>query len=111
MYVLRKDLNKPGTSPYVLDPERGHMPRSSIDVMVELLSSSSSSADNGDDGGAVVVEQRILTLDNYLGVSPPRFTRVNLVKCILLAQQYDGRVDFDQHIVAQQGRSVTELSF
>ena len=39
MYVLRKDLNKPGPAPYVLDKEQGDMPRSSIYVMVKLKSS------------------------------------------------------------------------
>lgn len=80
IYVLQKDLSKPGNSPYVLDKESGDVPRSSIDVMVEL------STTNND--GSNTTEQRILKLENYLSVPPPRTTRIRLVKR-MLAQQYN----------------------
>jgi broad specificity phosphatase PhoE len=64
VYVLRKDLQKPGMSPYVLEDRYGDMPRSSIDLMVELT--------NG--------ETSIYKLEDYLGIPPPRTTRLELVK-------------------------------
>jgi broad specificity phosphatase PhoE len=64
VYVLRKDLQKPGMSPYVLEDRYGDMPRSSIDLMVELK--------NG--------EKSIYKLEDYLGIPPPRTTRLELVK-------------------------------
>ena len=73
VYVLTKDLSKPGNSPYVLDATLGDVPRSSIDVLVEM---------KGWD------EPRLLKLENYLSVPPPRTTRVRLIKR-MLAQQYN----------------------
>lgn len=73
VYVLTKDLSKPGNSPYVLDATLGDVPRSSIDVLVEV---------QGYD------EPRLLKLENYLSVPPPRTTRVRLIKR-MLAQQYN----------------------
>jgi len=81
IYVLQKDLSKPEASPYVLDGESGDVPRSTIDVMVELTNHSS----NNNDGSS---EQRILKLENYLSVPPPRTTRIRLIKR-MLAQQYN----------------------
>jgi len=79
VYVLRRDLSKPGVSPYVLDTESGETPRSSINVMVELASTG---------------ETRTLKLENYLSIPPPRTTRLALVKS-MLAQQYHGTLDPD----------------
>jgi len=72
VYVLQKDESKPGVSPYVLDSEHGDTPRSTIDVMVEFGSTG---------------EHRILKLEDYLSVPPPRTTRIRLVKK-MLAEQY-----------------------
>ena len=79
IYVLRKDLSKPGPSPYILDNESGDMPRSSIEVMVTLKSTQ---------------QKLILKLENYLSIPPPRTTRIDLVKC-LLAEQYPSEVKAD----------------
>lgn len=71
MYVLQKDLTKPGFSPYVLDKENGDMPRSSIDVMVKLKHSG---------------ETRLLKLEEYLSIPPPRTTQISLIKHMLEKQ-------------------------
>ena len=71
MYVLRKDLPKPGPSPYVLDDVHGDMPRSSIDVLVEMK-----------DG-----LDYTLRLEQYLSIPPPRTTRTDIVGR-MLAEQY-----------------------
>jgi len=80
IYVLRKDLSKPGLSPYVLDGENGDVPRSTIDIMVELKKGDNDETDSS--------EHRILKLENYLSVPPPRTTRIKLIKR-MLAQQYN----------------------
>ena len=72
LYVLKKDLTRPGTSPYVLDQDSGDTPRSSIETLVELKSTG---------------EKRILKLENYLSIPPPRTTRIELVKS-MLEEQY-----------------------
>jgi broad specificity phosphatase PhoE len=79
MYLLQKDLTKPGDSPYVLDSENGDVPRSSIDVLIELKST-----------GA----KRKLKLENYLSIPPPRTTRIELVKH-MLAEQNPSEIDAD----------------
>ena len=76
LYVLKKDLEKPGFSPFVLDRERGDVPRSSIDVMVKLKSTG---------------EQQILKLENYLSIPPPRTTHGRLIKH-LLAEQHRSKI-------------------
>ena len=35
MYVLKKKLSEPGSSPYVIEATEGDMPRSSIELIVE----------------------------------------------------------------------------
>eukprot|EP00980_Cylindrotheca_fusiformis_P004451 scaffold949_cov90-Cylindrotheca_fusiformis.AAC.4 len=72
IYVLRKDLSKPGLSPYVLDEKNGDMPNSSIDLLVEFHSQPG---------------KHKLKLADYLRIPPPRTTRLELVK-ELLAEQY-----------------------
>ena len=76
MYVLRKDLSKPGPSPFLLDAESGDMPQSSIDVLVEQ--------ENG--------ETALLKLEDYLSIPPPRTTHLKLVKH-LLARQYPEKIE------------------
>ena len=73
MYVLRRDLTKPGPSPYVLDQTHGDMPRSSIDVLVQLKS-------KPDD------KPLALKLEDYLSIPPPRTTRIALIGHMLAAQ-------------------------
>jgi broad specificity phosphatase PhoE len=72
LYVLQKDLGKPGLSPYELDDESGDMPKSSIDVLVEFHSQPG---------------KHKLKLADYLRIPPPRTTRLDLVK-ERLADQY-----------------------
>ena len=73
VYVLKKDLSKPGMSPYVLDEESGNMPKSSIDLMVEFKSKPGMKHE--------------FKLADYLKIPPPRTTQLELVK-EKLVQQY-----------------------
>lgn len=79
LYVLNKDLSKPGISPYVLDEESGDMPESSIDVLVTLSQRSAST-------GEVVQVKRHFKLHDYLGVPPPRTTQTQVIKERLMEQ-------------------------
>ncbi|CAB9523552.1 mutase-like protein [Seminavis robusta] len=88
MYVLQKDLDKPGHSPYILDPTQGDMPCSSIDVQVTLKRSN----DNKNKP-----EQRTLKLNNYLSIPPPRMTRKSIIKH-LLAEQYPNIISSHKEI-------------
>lgn len=72
IYVLRKDLNIPGTSPYVLDATHGDVPESSIDVLTTFYTI-------GEDGTSVMM-QKIFKLRDYLNIPPPRMTRVDIAK-------------------------------
>jgi broad specificity phosphatase PhoE len=72
VYVLRKDLDKPGISPYVLDDVLGDMPKSSVSVTVGLRSG---------------IEKTYL-LHDYLSIPPPRTTRLEIMK-EKLAQQHE----------------------
>ncbi|CAJ1937906.1 unnamed protein product [Cylindrotheca closterium] len=78
MYVLRKDLSKPGPSPYVFDEVSGDAPQSSIDLKVEF------------DG----FHNKIYKLHDYLKIPPPRTRHLNEVKA-KLAEQYP-EVDKDR---------------
>lgn len=87
-YVLRKDLSKPGLSPYVLDPVHGDVPQSSIDIHVRLKLPQQTG------GGSITVE-RVFKLHDYLSIPPPRMTRIDIVKKKLVEQYPDeiGSVD------------------
>lgn len=91
MYVLQKDMSKPGSSPYVLDTQLGDMPKSSINVRItfkkqEILPHIDN--DDNDDDPIVSNTQRtmIVRLDHYLNIPPPRTTRTELIKHMLVAQ-------------------------
>lgn len=71
IYVLKKDLTKPGMSPYVLDDDMGETPQSSVDVIVAF--------GNG--------KREIFKLGDYLSIPPPRTTRFELMRD-MLAEQY-----------------------
>jgi len=71
MYVLKKDLSKPGFSPYVLDIKEGDVPRSSLMLVVHFK-----------DGGKKKFE-----LNNYLSLPPPRTCQSDLV-LEMLREQY-----------------------
>lgn len=71
IYVLRKDLSKPGPSPYVFDEQAGDAPKSSIDLKVEF-------------DGAV---NKVYKLHDYLKIPPPRTRHLNEVKT-KLEEQY-----------------------
>lgn len=70
MYVLRKDLDKPGLSPYVLDDELGDTPQSSVNIAVTFA--------NG--------ESQTLKLSDYLSIPPPRTTRFEFIRDLLVKQ-------------------------
>ena len=78
MYVLRKDLSKPGGSPYILDREAGDIPKSSIELWVEFVSG----------------DKKTFTLNNYLSIPPPRTLRLDVVKN-MLAEQYPEEIVTD----------------
>ena len=98
MYVLQKDLSKPGPSPYVLDNHTkklgGSMPRSSIDVLVTLKQTAKqmpsptqpTSSSEHDKEQCNSTKELILRLEDYLSIPPPRTTRIELVKHMLYAQ-------------------------
>jgi hypothetical protein len=108
MYVLKKDLTKPGPSPYVLDKERGDVPRSSINVEVQVKQRGQRSS--GDDTGGVggdggdgdtadeTIVTKSLTLENYLNVPPPRTTQFNCIQH-MLAEQYPDEIQNANDIV------------
>jgi broad specificity phosphatase PhoE len=71
IYVLHKDLNKPGRSPYVLDDFNGDAPQSSIDLKVDFKNGTS----------------KVYRLKDYLSIPPPRTTRLKRIQQ-RLAQQH-----------------------
>jgi broad specificity phosphatase PhoE len=77
--ILEKDLGKPGLSPYVLDEENGDMPKSSIDLIVELKSQPG--------------KKQNYRLNDYLRIPRPRTTRLEIVKKQLAAQYPEIYVD------------------
>jgi hypothetical protein len=78
LYVLKKDLQKPGMSPYVLDDELGETPQSSVDIDVCFK--------NG--------QTEVLKLTDYLSIPPPRTTRYEIIKK-KIGEQYP-TIDIDQ---------------
>jgi len=88
VYVLRKDLSKPGPSPYVLDASLGDMPRSSIELQVKVKS----------DNPAGVVTHTV-TLENYLDVPPPRTKRLNMIRK-MIAEQHSNIIPNEDDIVS-----------
>lgn len=91
LYVLKKDLNKPGMSPYVLDDVLGESPQSSVDI--------AASFENGN--------TEVYKLTDYLSIPPPRTTRFEIIK-EKLAEQYPS-INVDQiediTVLSQQGNS------
>ena len=89
MYVLERDDSKPGPSPYVLDATAGDMPRSSIELLVQLKHTTSSSTSSNTKPPPP--PPMALTLNNYLAVPPPRTTRTALIGH-MLATQYPDKI-------------------
>lgn len=89
MYVLKKDLSKPGPSPYVLDKEQGDVPQSSINLRVQLQNKQqeSSGGVGGAAGETTTTTTKSLILKDYLNVPPPRTTQLGCIK-YMLAEQY-----------------------
>eukprot|EP00977_Amphora_coffeiformis_P004198 scaffold875_cov185-Amphora_coffeaeformis.AAC.13 len=83
MYVLERDDSKPGQSPYVLDATAGDMPRSSIEVLVQLKPTTTTKQSSPLPPPS---SPMVLTLDNYLSVPPPRTTRTVMIGHMLAAQ-------------------------
>ena len=102
VYVLRKDLSKPGLAPYVLDSNLGDSPRSSIDLRVEVRSNNN----NGDtDAAPNRTTTHTLTLDDYLSIPPPRTTRLDIIKKMII-EQHTNIIPNEEDIV-----SVETVSF
>lgn len=70
MYVLEKNLQKPGLSPYVLDGKFGELPKSSVNVLISFK-----------DG-----TKQLVKLNDYLSIPPPRTVRLEIVKDKLVEQ-------------------------
>jgi hypothetical protein len=83
IYVLRKDLSIPGTSPYILDGINGDVPESSIDVLTTFQCHGATSDESP------VMIQKIFKLRDYLNIPPPRMTRIDIVKEKLVEQYPD----------------------
>lgn len=99
IYVLRKDLTKPGLSPYILDETHGgNMPKSSIDLLVEFHEDNREEVEGaiGDDSPTESNEERRrrgqqrkqkqFRLSGYLSLPPPRTKQLELVKQKLFEQ-------------------------
>jgi hypothetical protein len=98
MYVLKKDMTKPGPSPYVLDKERGDVPRSSINVQVQVKQQQQQQQSGGSSETNTIVT-KCLTLENYLNVPPPRTTQFNCIQH-MLAEQYPDEIQNADDIVS-----------
>lgn len=82
MYVLRKDLTKRGISPYILDMDRGDMPRSSVDLFLSFKRNIAHPNDDDEKD-----EKLVYTLQDYLDIPPPRRSQIGIIKR-MLAEQY-----------------------
>ncbi len=89
LYVLRKDLQKPGLSPYILDDKLGETPQSSVDALVKF--------DNGN--------TKVFKLTDYLSIPPPRTTRFELIKKKLIDQYPTLEEENIVDIIITQGSS------
>ncbi|CAJ1937910.1 unnamed protein product [Cylindrotheca closterium] len=96
VYVLKKDLTKPGLSPYVLDDTYGgNMPKSSIDLLVEFHNDTTqvdAEMTNEDTQSRQRTNQKQFKLTDYLSIPPPRTTQLELVKKKLV-EQYPEEID------------------
>jgi broad specificity phosphatase PhoE len=80
MYCLRKCPSKPGLSPYVLDPELGDMPKSSIEVRVEFcFPSHRELSDKGMNPNEQWRWTRTFTLHDYLSIPSPRTRQLDII--------------------------------
>lgn len=99
VYVLRKNLHKPGLSPYVLDPSLGDMPKSSIDVVVE-------SQPNPDTEKSLVTPPSttgIYTIQDYLSLPSPRTRQFDALKEKLLEQ-------YPSEFASENSRLITKVT-
>lgn len=98
LYVLRRDLDKRGDSPYVLDGFHGELPQSSIDVKVAVCCKKETTGssnvedchqknDNDNNNGTTHKLEKVYKLKDYLSLPPPRMTHIDEVKT-KLAEQY-----------------------
>merc|ERR1712129_164020 len=70
MYVLKKDLDSAGFSPYVLDKSEGDAPVSSVTLRVEFVSG----------------EKRDVLLKDYLSIPQPRTQQFAIMKDMMKEQ-------------------------
>jgi broad specificity phosphatase PhoE len=89
MYILQKDLTKPGISPYVLDHTNGNVPESSVDIWVELVpknkSTTSTKGRDENDEDAITIKKKFV-LHDYLSIPPPRTIQIDIIKQRLVEQ-------------------------
>jgi hypothetical protein len=93
LYILKKDLSKPGISPYVLDVLNGDKPESTVDLIVTCMKKDNTN-------GELVALERQFKLYDYLSIPPPRTRQVQAIK-ERLVEQYPkeiGSVDVIQRI-------------
>jgi broad specificity phosphatase PhoE len=105
VYCLRKSPSKPGLSPYVLDPDLGDMPRSSIEVRVEFsvpphqqCSDEGRSPDSRTEPTLVRRKRhwtRTFTLQDYLSIPSPRTRQLDIILQKLREQYPDEFRDVD----------------
>ena len=108
LYVLRRDLTKPGHSPYVLDGVHGDLPKSSIDVCVtfsrtklkrnDLSSSNKNNNNNNNDKGdkkhfcsnkeeeESTEGKKCFKVRDYLSIPAPRMSHIEEIKSKLVEQ-------------------------
>lgn len=109
MYVLRRDLTKPGVSPYVLDFSAGDFPRSSVNLLVkrregqqgqrsrvaggassiQTIREEQEEEQEEEQGQEQPHDEQVYRLDDYLGIPPPRTTQLDVIKQRLVTQYPD----------------------
>ena len=83
LYVLRKDLSKPGESPYVLDNVLGDMPKSSVKILVQQHQTKENNSKSS------TTTSKVYRLDDYLSIPPPRTMQLDIIKQRLIEQYPD----------------------
>ena len=91
LYILTKDLSKPGISPYILDTVNGDKPESTVDLIVRCMKKDSIT-------GEPVVLERQFKLFDYLSIPPPRTIQTQAIK-ERLVEQYPTDISSTEEII------------
>jgi hypothetical protein len=87
LYVLKKDLQKPGISPYVLDVQNGDTPRSSVNVLVTLREKATVEETTTTlPTRTTTIMKKVFKMNDYLNIPPPRMNHIEIMKKKLVAQ-------------------------